>query len=84
MVAGVGIRKGSKNTEAAKAFIEWLVSESSQTYFAQQGFEYPTRVGVATHADVPAITPDQLLDVDQSHLADLGPTRELLKELGLL
>ena len=84
MVAGVGIRKGSKNTEAAKAFIEWLVSESSQNYFAQQGFEYPTRVGVATHADVPAITPDQLLDVDQSHLADLGPTRELLKELGLL
>ena len=84
MVAGVGIRKGSKNTEAAKAFIEWLVSESSQTHFAQQGFEYPTRVGVATHADVPAITPDQLLDVDQSHLADLGPTRELLKELGLL
>ena len=81
MVAGVGIRKG--NVEAAEAFIEWLVSESSQNYFAQQGYEYPTRIGTPTHADVPA-SPAQLLDVDQAHLADLGPTREMLKELGLL
>lgn len=84
MVAGVGIRKGSDNVEAAQAFIEWLVSESSQNYFAQQGYEYPTRIGVSTHADVPALAPDQLLNVDQARLADLGPTREMLKELGLL
>ena len=84
MVAGVGIRKGSGNVAAAEAFIEWLVSESSQNYFAQQGYEYPTRIGTPTHADVPALSPDQLLDVDQAHLADLGPTREMLKELGLL
>lgn len=84
MVAGVGIRKGSKNQEAALAFVEWLVSESSQTHFAQQGFEYPTRPGVPTHADVPALAPGQLADVDQTHLADLGPTRAMLTELGLL
>ena len=84
MVAGVGIRKGSGNVAAAEAFIEWLVSESSQNYFAQQGYEYPTRIGTPTHADVPALSPTQLLDVDQAHLADLGPTREMLKELGLL
>ena len=84
MVAGVGIRKGTPNEEAALAFVEWLVSESSQNYFAQQGFEYPTRPGVPTHADVPALTPGQLATVDQTHLADLGPTREMLKELGLL
>ncbi len=84
MVAGVGIRKGTPNEQAALAFVEWLVSESSQNYFAQQGFEYPTRPGVPTHADVPALTPGQLATVDQSNLADLGPTREMLKELGLL
>lgn len=84
MVAGVGIRKGSPNEAAALAFVEWLVSETSQTHFAQQGFEYPTRLGVPTHADVPALTPGQLAAIDQMHLADLGPTREMLKELGLL
>jgi iron(III) transport system substrate-binding protein len=84
MVAGVGIRKGTPNEQAALAFIEWLVSESSQNYFAQQGFEYPTRPGVPTHTDVPALTPGQLATVDQNHLADLGPTREMLTELGLL
>lgn len=84
MVAGVGIRKGTPNEQAALAFVEWLVSESSQNYFAQEGFEYPTRPGVPTHADVPALAPGQLATVDQTNLADLGPTREMLKELGLL
>ena len=84
MVAGMGIRKGTPNEQAALAFVEWLVSERSQNYFAQQGFEYPTRPGVPTHADVPGLAPGQLATVDQTNLADLGPTREMLKELGLL
>ena len=84
MVAGVGIRKNSKNKEAAKAFINWLLSESSQNYFAQEGFEYPTRPGIKTHPDVTELGADQLATVNQSNLADLGPTRAMLTELGLL
>jgi iron(III) transport system substrate-binding protein len=84
MVSGVGIRKGSKNVKAAHAFIEWLLSEGVQTYFAQEGFEYPTRPGIETHADVPSLGTNQLADVNQAHLADLGPTRTMLTELGLL
>ena len=36
MVSGVGVRKGSSKTEAAEAFIEWLLSAETQTYFAQR------------------------------------------------
>ena len=46
-------------------------------------FKYPTRNGVAPHESVPALDPETLADVDQSALADLGPTRTLLQELGL-
>jgi len=84
MVAGVGIRKNSPHRAAAESFIEWLLSETSQTYFAQEGFEYPTRPGVSTHADVTPLKPGQLATVKQSSLADLGPTRTMLTELGLL
>jgi len=84
MVAGVGIRKNSPNRAAAEAFVEWLLSESSQVYFAQEGFEYPTRPSIPTHADVTPLKDGQLATVKQSHLADLGPTRTMLTELGLL
>jgi len=84
MVSGVGIRKNSPNHAAAESFIEWLLSEKSQTYFAQEGFEYPTRPGVSTHADVTPLKPGQLATIKQSSLADLGPTRTMLTELGLL
>ncbi len=84
MVSGVGIRKNSSKAEAAEAFITWLLSEQTQTYFAQDGFEYPTRPGIPTHPDVAPISMKQLARVPQSALADLGPTRTMLTELGLL
>lgn len=84
MIAGVGIRKNSPKRAAAEAFVEWLVTEESQHYFAQEGFEYPTRPGIPTHPDVQPLQPGQLATVNQSSLADLGPTRTLLTELGLL
>ncbi|MGB0638262.1 MAG: extracellular solute-binding protein [Myxococcota bacterium] len=84
MVSGVGVRAGSPNKEAAEAFVMWLLSPSVQNYFAQEGFEYPTRPGISTHPDVPPLKPDQLAQVKQDHLADLASTREMLSQLGLL
>ena len=84
MISGVGIRKNSPKTEAAEAFIRWLLSEEVQRYFAQEGFEYPTRPGIKTHPDVAPLRPGQLASVGQADLTDLGPTRLMLTELGLL
>jgi len=84
MLAGVGVSAHSPNQEAALKVAEWLVSEGVQSYFAMETFEYPTRPGVKTHPDVPALEADTLAEVDQKALADLGPTRAMLQELGLL
>ena len=84
MVSGVGIRKNTPKADAAEAFVAWLLSEEVQTYFAQEGFEYPTRPGIDTHPDVTPVAIDQLARVPQAKLADLGPTRTMLTELGLL
>lgn len=84
MVAGVGIRKGAKHEQQARTFIEALLSEESQAYFATESYEYPTRPGVKLHEDVTPLADDTLFDVDQKHLADLAPTRKMLQELGLL
>ncbi|MBX2800812.1 MAG: extracellular solute-binding protein [Myxococcales bacterium] len=84
MVAGAGVRAGSTRADDAHAVIEALLSESSQTYFAQKTFEYPTRPGIETHADVQPLSEIPLADVAPEHLADLAPTRTLLQELQLL
>jgi iron(III) transport system substrate-binding protein len=84
MVSGVGIRRGSPNAAEAEALIGWLLSAETQSFFAEEGFEYPTRPGIQTHDQVPPLEGISLATVSQEHLADLGPTRELLRELGLL
>ena len=84
MVSGVGIRQGSKHQAEAEAFVAWLLSADTQAHFAQDGFEYPTRPGIPTNSEVPPLDSISLAEVNQDNLADLGPTRELLRELGLL
>ena len=84
MLAGMAIRKGSQRTEDASTVISWMLSEEAQRHFANHNFEYPTRPGVSTHADVPALDTLHLAEVNQDWLADLGPTRVMLQELGLL
>ena len=83
MVSGAGIRAGSPRADVARRLLEFLVSPAAQEYFAQETFEYPTVPGVATHPDVPPLSALNLADVDQEHLADVGPTLSMLQELGL-
>ena len=83
MVAGVGIPKSTDAKELAEKVVAYLTAIPAQEYFANKTFEYPTRPNVTTHPDVPDIDLSTLMTVDQAHLADLGPTRVLLKELGL-
>ena len=70
--------------EDASTVISWMLSEEAQRHFANHNFEYPTRPGVSTHADVPALDTLHLAEVNQDWLADLGPTRVMLQDLGLL
>ena len=83
MVAGAGVRADTPREADAQRIVAWLASEEAQAYFASEVFEYPTRPGVATHASVPPLNEVGLAEVEQAWLADLGPTRALLRDLEL-
>jgi len=83
MVSGLGVRAESPRRVAAEKLLAYLVSESAQAHFANEVFEYPTVPGIKTHERVPSLESLNLAEVDQSHLADVGPTLKLLQELGL-
>lgn len=46
------IINGSKNPNAARAFLDFLVSEEGQKFFAEGNYEYPLLTGVALHPDL--------------------------------
>ena len=83
MLAGMGIRKGSQHQESAQKLLAWMISPKAQRWFVDKNFEYPTIDGIQPHPNVPPIPKGQLAKIKQSSLADIGPTRTLLKKLGL-
>jgi len=83
-VAGAGILSTSKNPAAAQAFIEFLLSTESQTYFATQTSEYPLIAGVEADAALPPLDQIQSPEIDLSDLSDLDGTLQLMQEAGVL
>ena len=84
-VAGAGIIEGAENADAAKRFVEFLLSDEGQRFYAEEAeeAEYPLVDGIEPREGLPAL--DDLQGPDLS-LADLGgeleSTLELLNELG--
>jgi iron(III) transport system substrate-binding protein len=84
-VAGVGIVENADDDEAAREFVEFLLSEEGQRFYAEEAeeSEYPLVEGVEGPEGVPQLEEIEGPDVD---LGDLGPeleaTLELLNELG--
>ena len=85
MPSGVGIVAGSSRTEAAEAFVQFLLARASQEYFAEVTFEYPLVPGTAAHPDLPPLDSLAAPDIDLSNLASvLGLATDLVAEAGLL
>lgn len=85
-VSGVGILFNTKRVDAAERFIEFLLSDASQQYFADAVYEYPVLLdsAVTTH---PMLLPlDQIAtpDIDVTKLDDLEGTLRLLDKVGAL
>lgn len=85
-VAGIGQLVSSDNSPAAQRLVSFLLTPSSQAYFANETFEYPVAPGVSTNtviADFDRIgnlKPDVALD----SMHDLEATLNLLRDVGLL
>ena len=85
MPSGLGVLAGSEQSEDAHSFIEFMLSETAQRYFAEQTYEYPLAAGVRPAASLPPIdsipTPD--IDLSDLHTA-LERATDLVAEAGLL
>ncbi|MGH9149442.1 MAG: iron ABC transporter substrate-binding protein [Acidimicrobiales bacterium] len=83
-IAGVGILRSTRAPAASATFVNYVLSPPAQAYFAEKTFEYPMVAGVATAADLPALTAIQSPDVDLSDLDTLETSLAMLREVGLL
>lgn len=85
-VAGVGILKTSKAGEAARKFVEYLLSREAQEYFAKEVYEYPVLAegGIEINPYVVPLEEIQAPDLDLGDLKDLEGTLEMLHRTGVL
>ena len=85
MPAGAGILASSESKDAAQQFIEFLLSDQAQEFFAQETFEYPLVPGVDANALLPPIGTIPTPDIDLSDLATvLDTATDLVAQAGLL
>jgi len=82
--AGAGILASTDSQENAQRFIDFLLNDESQHYFAEDTFEYPLVTGIAPPANTPALDEIDAPSIDLSNLSDLQGTLRLLNETGVL
>lgn len=83
-VTGAGILTGAAESENARTFVEYLVSEDAQKYFLEETYEYPLAPDAGTPRDVPPLADLGEPDINLSELSTLDQTTELLTSVGLL
>jgi iron(III) transport system substrate-binding protein len=83
-VAGAGILTTAPHAEAALEFVEFLLTDESQEYFAEETFEYPLVAGIEADSKLVPLEDIDSPDIDLSDLADLEGTLALLQEVGIL
>lgn len=84
IASGVGALKTADNGDQSERFIEYLLSNEAQQYFAEEDYEYPLVEGVEPSGDVPPLSSIKAPKVDLGRLDDLEGTLELLRETGAL
>jgi iron(III) transport system substrate-binding protein len=80
----VGILRTAEHPEAARRFVEFLLSEEAQRYFADETFEYPLVDGVPINENLVPLSEIETPNIDLSNLDDLEGTLDLLRETGVL
>lgn len=83
-VAGAGILAATDVQPAAQEFVDFLLAEEAQAYFATETYEYPLVSGMAGPEGQPPLESIEAPDIDLSDLSDLQGTLELLRSVGAL
>jgi iron(III) transport system substrate-binding protein len=83
-VAGAGVVDTTKNKELAEKFIQYMLENDAQTYFATKTYEYPLVEGVEVSGSQVSITQINRPQIDLNELDDLQGTLNLLKDIRAL
>ncbi len=83
-VAGLGVLSSVENTAEAEEFLEFMLSEEAQQYFADETFEYPLVEGVQPNGELVPLSEIETPEIDLGGLDDLQGTLDLLRETGVL
>ena len=83
-VAGAAVLEPSPQQELAQNFVHHLLSAEAQEYFATRAYAYPMIPGVPPVGDLPRIDELNPPEFDLSKLSEIGPTVELMREVGVL
>ncbi|TVP66372.1 MAG: iron ABC transporter substrate-binding protein [Nodularia sp. (in: Bacteria)] len=85
-VAGVAILDSANHPNIAQRFVEFLLNEDAQNYFATQTAEYPLASGVAPQGNLKSLNEIRKQDkkIDLSNLNDLDNTLKLLQEVAII
>src|ERR671917_1134227 len=70
-VAGIGILNTTDNSEEAEAFLDFLLSEEAQQYFADETYEYPLVEGVPINEELTPLSEIETPNIDLGDLDDL-------------
>ncbi len=85
MPAGVGVLAGTQSPDAAQQYVDFLLAEEAQTFFATETFEFPLIEGVRQPEGVPPLSEIAAPDIDLSELAGaLDLATRLVAEAGLV
>lgn len=82
--AGAAVLSASQETELANNFVRHLLSSEAQEFFATRTYAYPMIPGVPPVGGLPTIDELNPPEIDLSKLSNIGPTVELMREVGVL
>lgn len=83
-IAGAGIVDTSKNKALAERFIQYMLSDSAQSYYATETYEYPLAKGARVAGPQVPIGEITHPKIDLNKLDDLEGTLILLKDIRAL
>ncbi len=83
-VAGAAILNSSDQPELALQFVEYMLSDSAQAYFAAKTYEYPLVATVEPSVDLPSLEEIESPEINLSDLDDLQETLEMIEDSGAL
>jgi iron(III) transport system substrate-binding protein len=83
-VAGAAVLEPSPKQELAQNFVRHLLSAEVQEFFATRAYAYPMIPGVPPVGGLPRIDELEPPEFDLARLSEIGPTVELMREVGVL